>query len=106
MSGNGDKRPVRDDFGQRYLTDSNDVYSHNAWDNVDFGPEKLEEIDAIIEDQRSSAVENSEEIVRDTGQSWDLFYGKHSSGFFKDRQWLIREFPEVFRASDGKVPLP
>jgi tRNAThr (cytosine32-N3)-methyltransferase len=98
------KRPVREDlFGQRYLTEDHDVFSHNAWDEVEFPEAKLEEINEILERQRSSMAENGEAIISTTDQSWDQFYERHSTSFFKDRKWLFREFAEIFREPEDKV---
>jgi len=96
------KRPIREDpFGQRYLNDAEDVFKHNAWDEVEFSDEKIEEINEILGRQRLSAVEDEKctEIVESTDKSWDEFYGRHSNKFFMDRKWLIREFSEVFKES-------
>lgn len=99
-----DKRlPRKDPFGTRYLTEDHDVFSHNAWDDVEFPEGKLEEISEILEQQRSSKAENGEEIISNTDQSWDQFYGRHSTSFFKDRKYLFREFEEIFHEPEDKV---
>lgn len=101
-----DKRPVREDlFGQRYLKSDDDIWKHNAWDEVEFTEEKIREIGEILERQRISAVgeERSAELIQNADQNWDNFYGRHSDNFFKDRKWLIREFPEIFGESSVKV---
>jgi hypothetical protein len=100
------RRPVREDlFGQRYLNDEDDVFKHNAWDEVEFPDEKIREINEILERQRSSAVEDekSVEIVESTNKSWDDFYGRHLNKFFMDRKWLIKEFSEIGAEPADKV---
>jgi tRNAThr (cytosine32-N3)-methyltransferase len=100
------ERPVREDlFGQRYLKNEDDVWNFNAWDNVEFTKERLEEINEILERQRDSAIddERKKQLITNADRSWDSFYGRNANRFFKDRKWMVREFPEVFRESDSKV---
>ncbi|KAJ3315146.1 Methyltransferase-like protein 6 [Boothiomyces sp. JEL0838] len=41
---------------------------------------------------------NKERYVREAAKSWNLFYKRNTTNFFKDRHWTEREFPEL-----GKV---
>ncbi|KAJ3015222.1 Methyltransferase-like protein 6 [Thoreauomyces humboldtii] len=34
-------------------------------------------------------------LIKDTTKSWDLFYKRNTTNFFKDRHWTDREFPEL-----------
>ena len=36
-----------------------------------------------------------EKYERDAGRSWDRFYGRHATNFFKDRHYLREAFPEL-----------
>ena len=32
---------------------------------------------------------------KDAGRNWDLFYKRNTTNFYKNRHWLVREFPEL-----------
>lgn len=85
-------------FGQRYLENENSVFEYNAWDNVDWPVEKELEAQAIIEDQKLSAVLNSEELESLSFQKWNDFYSTHTNRFFMNRNWIAREFSELVSA--------
>lgn len=88
------KRPQ---FGGRLLSENENVFQHNAWDNVTWDKEQLElslrKVDA------NSVITKSAEELQDyedeADKYWDKFYAVHNNGFFKDRHWLFTEFPEL-----------
>ena len=49
----------------------------------------------------SMTAEERERLESEAGEHWDTFYGTHKAGFFKDRNWLFTEFPELL-ALDGR----
>ncbi|XP_053677344.1 tRNA N(3)-methylcytidine methyltransferase Mettl2 [Anopheles nili] len=87
----------RPQFGNRFLSADDDVFQHNAWDNVEWDEEQEQ---AALEGvkKNSSAKLSEEEVARlstEADQNWDRFYGIHQNRFFKDRHWLFTEFPEL-----------
>jgi methyltransferase-like protein 6 len=40
---------------------------------------------------------------RDAAKSWNLFYRRNETRFFKDRHWIGREFPELYQAETKRV---
>ncbi|CAF2213606.1 unnamed protein product [Rotaria magnacalcarata] len=89
-----EKRPA---FGSRHLSDQQDVFSHNAWDDVEWTEEQSEEANAIIEKQYEHRMSDTkwETLKSDLPSAWNRFYNVHDNKFFKDRQWLFTEFPEL-----------
>lgn len=90
-----EKRPK---FGGRLLTDPQNVFQHNAWDNVVWDEEQEANAHKITETQLQSAVdpEKREEYESKADAYWNTFYGNHQNRFFKDRHWLFTEFPELY----------
>ncbi|RMZ82847.1 hypothetical protein DV737_g1942, partial [Chaetothyriales sp. CBS 132003] len=82
-------------FGQRILTDSDDVFEYNAWDHVEPDASHFEYCEAQYAAQRSSPVSefDKDRFNSNPEKWWDLFYKQKSSTFFKDRKWLFQEFP-------------
>ncbi|WWC68135.1 uncharacterized protein I206_102058 [Kwoniella pini CBS 10737] len=95
--------PVGSTFGARLLDDEKDVFEHNAWDHVTLPEDFKIKAQEIMELHRNSPVA---EALRDGYNSkpahyWDKFYSLHEEGFFKDRQWLRLEFPELVACSEA-----
>ncbi|KAN0025852.1 hypothetical protein ACTFIU_001612 [Dictyostelium citrinum] len=44
-----------------------------------------------------------EKYEKEADKFWDKFYRKNNSNFFKDRHWLVREFPEFLKNSDKPI---
>jgi len=109
----------RPQFGGRVLGVGDDVFKHNAWDNFQWDEaqerEAQEQVDKasmqrVGEDQANLLEEKSAE-------HWDKFYSIHQNRFFKERNWLFTEFPDlapnfqgarqrVFADENGKVEKP
>ncbi|XP_050680886.1 methyltransferase-like protein [Leptidea sinapis] len=89
-----DKRPQ---FGNRVLENVDEVFKHNAWDNVQWDEEQEKAAQEKV--KQNSAVTFSEDILNDLSHNadkhWDAFYDIHQNRFFKDRHWLFTEFPEL-----------
>ncbi|XP_063881296.1 tRNA N(3)-methylcytidine methyltransferase Mettl2-like isoform X2 [Scylla paramamosain] len=83
--------------GGRELKDWRMVFSHNNWDNVVW--DETQEAEAKAKVQVNSEVllttEEIEKLEQEAAGKWDAFYGIHQNRFFKDRNWLFTEFPEL-----------
>ncbi|XP_062130847.1 tRNA N(3)-methylcytidine methyltransferase Mettl2 isoform X1 [Drosophila sulfurigaster albostrigata] len=83
--------------GDRILTDASEVFEFNAWDHVQWDTDQEEAAQAAV--QKNSTVKMSddqrERFQSDAPKFWNSFYGIHDNGFFKDRHWLLTEFPEL-----------
>lgn len=84
-------------LGGRILYNPDHIFQHNMWDHVQWTEEETEKA-------RQKAEENSKEKIpveeqskydREGHKYWDQFYEMHQRKFFKDRNWLLIEFPEL-----------
>lgn len=99
-----DSRVGRDlpfEFGQRFLDDKKDVFAHNAWDNVEWDDEQVEQFEESIAKQKAEPVSefNKAEYNAKPKKYWDVFYKNNRENFFKDRKWLEIEFPLIFECT-------
>jgi tRNAThr (cytosine32-N3)-methyltransferase len=68
---------------------------------VEWDEAKEAEAEAIIASQKAASphLESAEfeDITESAPGRWDAFYNSHERSFFKDRNWLTAEFPELFQ---------
>ncbi|PVV03891.1 hypothetical protein BB560_001619 [Smittium megazygosporum] len=85
-------------FGGRILSDQDNVFDFNAWDNVEPDEEYLDYAKERISFHEQNPVpsENAAQYNSDPFKFWDSFYHKNQNKFFKDRNWFFIEFPELF----------
>ncbi|POY76611.1 hypothetical protein BMF94_0201 [Rhodotorula taiwanensis] len=83
--------------GGRLLTAERDPWTHNAWDQVEWGHEEEAFAQSALERQRGSPVPQhlQDKFNADPAAQWDTFYAHNKDNFFKDRAWLQNEFPEL-----------
>jgi len=96
------KRPQ---FGTRHLSDPENVFQHNAWDNVEWGPDQVREAEEKLKLNSSSFLveEEAQKFDQQASQFWDTFYSQHNNKFFKDRHWLFTELPELSGADQSSL---
>ena len=80
-----EKRTDPFQFGQRYLSEQDDVFEYNAWDHVVPDDAHYEYCEAQYAAQRAAPVSDFDRArFNDTPEKWwDLFYKQKTSTFFK-----------------------
>lgn len=106
-----DSRIGKDDpftFGQRFLKDEDEVFKHNAWDQIEWGQEQIDEAQEKINKQYENPVSDFDKNVYNSKPEkfWDIFYKNHKENFFKDRKWLQIEFPLLYEVSSKQYQKP
>ncbi|XP_050440997.1 tRNA N(3)-methylcytidine methyltransferase METTL2A [Adelges cooleyi] len=94
----------RKQFGNRFLKNEEDVFKHNAWDNVEWNEEQESQaLTQVCEHVRTKmSEEKATDLENNADQFWDKFYSVHQEKFFKNRCWLFTEFPEITSLYDRK----
>lgn len=84
-------------LGSRILTDPAKVFEHNMWDHMQWSKEEEDEARKKVEENSATRVAPEEQVKfeTDANKYWDTFYQTHKNKFFKNRNWLLREFPEI-----------
>lgn len=105
---NPEKRSNPFEFGTRVLEEGDDIFSHNAWDHVEVDPQYADFILQQATFQRENQVSDFDKgrFNAQPEKWWDKFYGNNRANFFKDRKWLVQEFPmlgEVTKEGHGQV---
>nr|XP_017828899.1 tRNA N(3)-methylcytidine methyltransferase METTL8, mitochondrial isoform X6 [Callithrix jacchus] len=84
-------------LGSRILTDPAKVFEHNMWDHMQWSNEEEEAARKKVKENSAVQVLLEEQVKfeREASKYWNIFYKIHKNKFFKDRNWLLREFPEI-----------
>lgn len=98
---NPEKRSNPFEFGTRVLEEGDDIFSHNAWDHVQVDPQYADFISQQTAFQRENQVSDFDKgrFNSQPEKWWDKFYGNNQANFFKDRKWLVQEFPVLGEAT-------
>ncbi|KAL1303799.1 hypothetical protein AAFC00_000263 [Neodothiora populina] len=100
---NDQKRTDPFQFGSRLLEEGDDIFAYNAWDHVEVDDAYKEFIKEQAEVQRNAPVSDFDKkrFNEHPEKFWDKFYSNNRANFFKDRKWLVQEFPVL-----GQVTQP
>lgn len=108
------KESEKSKFGGRILKNDEDVFEQNAWDHAEWGKEQQDEAELIVYNQMNYvpkaehkgkaypvkkprlSTEEAEVFNVNASEYWNSFYSTHQNKFFKERNWLSTEFPEIF----------
>ncbi|CAL8074121.1 unnamed protein product [Orchesella dallaii] len=89
----------------RNLTDTTAVFQCNAWDDVEWDEDmKKQAMEVVCAHSKTTMNDERKEVLENEAYKfWDDFYGNHKNKFFRDRNWLYSEFPELESPFGGSV---
>lgn len=82
----------------RLLEHEEDVFTQNAWDDIEWTEEMILDAEKKIARQKADSCQEDVSlgnIEHEVSGKWNDFYKVHGDKFFKDRQWIFSEFPEL-----------
>ncbi|KIN03820.1 hypothetical protein OIDMADRAFT_193728 [Oidiodendron maius Zn] len=93
-------------FGNRVLSEEDDVFEFNAWDHVETDDAYKEYAELQYARQREAPVSDFDKtrFNSDPAKWWNNFYKNNTANFFKDRKWLQQEFPILSSISSADAP--
>ena len=99
---NVEKRSDPFQFGTRYLETDSDIFSHNAWDHVEVDAQYADFIEQQTLFQKDNKVSDFDKSRFNSQPEkwWDKFYSNNAANFFKDRKWLVQEFPILGKVTE------
>ena len=79
------------------MTEEDNVFKHNAWDDVEWTEEQKQKAQEQVDLNAKEKLpeEKREHYESEAHNYWDKFYNIHDNKFFKDRNWLFTELPEL-----------
>lgn len=92
----------------RRLENEDDVFTQNAWDDTEWTDEMIEDAERLISVQKEESQQanvNVDSIENCVSGKWNDFYKTHGDKFFKDRQWIFSEFPELLEGLEQTSPM-
>lgn len=81
-----------------------DVDSTTSWKDLEWDSKREQAAKQVIAQDVNKLTEEEKELYeRNAAQFWDEFYVKHNNNFFKQRNYLPVDYPEVVIASDPEA---
>ena len=93
--------------GEKAQEATKQVDTEHSWQDLEWDKNREEAARLVVAQETEQL--SSEEAARyetQSAQYWDDFYDKHNSKFFKQRNYLPREFPEVVYTQEQVADQP
>ena len=82
------------------LQDSHDL---DPLRNYEFTEQMKDQADSVLSKEPDSSFQPMicRRLEIEAAKNWDIFYKNNTTNFYKDRHYLLREFPELEAALKG-----